>query len=166
MKTLKIFALSLFLIIPLQSCMVSEKPNMAFFSKTEQNISGAKFTSINVPLFMAKPFIKKALREDGENDEVIALIRKISKIKIMTVENGSPAMINEYTSYLSNEKFADWATIRHNGDKVNLQVKQTGEKIKNLMLTVDSGKELVFIDIKGRFTPKDISDFINSASDK
>jgi uncharacterized protein YqkB len=139
---------------------------MAFFSTTEQNLNGAKFTSINVPLFMAKPFIKKALRQDGESEEVIAMIRKISKIKIMTVENGSKAMIDEYASYLTDEKFEDWATIKHNGDKINLQVKQTGENIKNLMLTVDSGKELVFIDIKGKFTPKDISDFINSASDK
>ncbi|KQR93893.1 hypothetical protein ASG01_08520 [Chryseobacterium sp. Leaf180] len=166
MKTLKILTISFCLIFLLQSCIVSEKPNMAFFAKTEQNLNGAKFTSINVPLFMAKPFIKKALRQDGESEEVIAMIRKISKIKIMTVENGSKAMIDEYASYLTDEKFEDWATIKHNGDKINLQVKQTGENIKNLMLTVDSGKELVFIDIKGKFTPKDISDFINSASDK
>ena len=73
----------------LQSCIISEKPNMAFFSKSEYDYKGAKFVSINVPLFLAKPYIKRALREEGDNEEVIAMVKKVSKIKVLTVENGN-----------------------------------------------------------------------------
>jgi hypothetical protein len=34
------------------------------------------------------------------------------------------------------------------------------------MITVNSGKELVFVDVKGSFTADDISKVINAAADK
>ncbi|ASW75683.1 hypothetical protein IQ37_06385 [Chryseobacterium piperi] len=166
MKILKNTFLLVCTIFLLQSCVVSHKPNMDFFSNSDYNFKGAKFESINVPLFLAKPFIKKALREDGENEEMIALVKKISKIKVLTVENGDKEMLKDYAQYLNNNNYEDWATIKHDGDNVNVRVKQSGETIKNMLITVNSDKELVFVDVKGSFTPDDISKFINAASDK
>lgn len=150
----------------LQSCIVSGRPNIDFFKQSGHNYKEAKFASFNVPVFLAKPFIKKALREDGESEEVIALIKKISKIKVMTVDNGSKAMLNDYSKYLNNNDFEDWATIKHDGENVNVRVKQNGETIKNMMITVNSDKELVFVDVRGSFTADDISKVINAATDK
>lgn len=150
----------------LQSCLPSGRPNMEFARQSEHDFKGAKFVSFNVPVFMAKPFIKKALREDGESEEVISLIKKVSKIKIMTVDNGNKDMLNEYSRYLNNNDFEEWATIKHNGENVNVRVKQNGETIKNMMITVNSDKELVFVDVKGNFTADDISKMINAATDK
>ncbi|MBK1898248.1 DUF4252 domain-containing protein [Chryseobacterium paridis] len=166
MKNLKTIFLASCVIVLLQSCIVSHRPNMAFFSDSKYDFKGAKFESINVPMFLAKPFIRKALREDGDNEEVAVLVKKISKIKVLTVENGDPAMLSDYAAYLNNNNYEDWATIKHDGDNVNVRVKQSGETIKNMLLTVQSNKELVFVDVKGSFTPDDISKFINSASDK
>lgn len=139
---------------------------MDFVRQSEYDFKGAKFVSFNVPVFMAKPFIKKALREDGESEEVISLIKKVSKIKIMTVDNGNKDMLNEYSKYLNNNDFEEWATIKHNGENVNVRVKQNGETIKNMMITVNSDKELVFVDVRGSFTANDISKMINAATDK
>ena len=166
MKTLKSFFLAILTIGMLQSCIVSEKPNMAFFSDSGYNFKDAKFTSFNVPLLLAKPYIKRALRKDGESEELIRLITKVSKIKILTVENGSKEMLNDYAKFLNNNHYEDWATIKHNGENVNLRVKQKGEAIKNMLITVNSEKELVFVDVKGDFTPDDISKMINAVSDK
>lgn len=168
MKNLKIIFITSCVLLLLQSCVVSHRPNMDFFSDSGYDFKGAKFESVNVPMFLAKPFIKKALREDGDNEDVIALIKKISKVKVLTVENGDPAMLADYAKYLNNNNYEDWATIKHDGDNVNVRVKQSGENIKNMLITVNSkkDKELVFVDVKGNFTPDDISKFINSASDK
>ncbi|WP_347218403.1 DUF4252 domain-containing protein [Chryseobacterium sp.] len=166
MKTLKIIFFSLLVIGTLQSCIISGKPNMAFFSDTKYDFKGARFTSFNVPLLLAKPYIKKALREDGESEELIKLIKKVSKIKVLTVENGSKEMLNDYAKFLNNNNYEDWASIKHNGENVNLRVKQNGEAIKNMLITVNSDKELVFVDVKGSFTPDDISKMINAVSDK
>lgn len=154
--------------ILMQSCIVSTgKSNMAYFSDSGNGFKGARFTSINVPMFLAKPVIKKALREDGEdNEEIIQMIKKVSKIKVLTVENGDRSMLKDFADYLNNNNYEDWATIKHDGDNVNIRVKQKGETIKNMLITVNSDKELVFVDIKGSFTADDISKMIASARDK
>ncbi|MFY1048375.1 DUF4252 domain-containing protein [Chryseobacterium sp. GP-SGM7] len=150
----------------LQSCIVSSKPNIAFFSNSDYDYENAQFASFNVPLFLAKPFIKKALREDGESEAAIAMVKKVSKIKMMTVANGSEKMLKDYAKYLKNENYEDWATIRHDGDNVNIRVKQKGDVIKNMLITVNSKKDLVFLDVRGSFTADDISRMINIAADK
>lgn len=166
MKTLKNIFLALAAIVMLQSCIVSGKPNMAFFKDSAYDFGEAKFISVNVPLFLAKPYIKKALREDGESEEMISLVKKISKIKVMTVENGSSAMLSDYADYLNHNRYEEWATIKHDGENVNIRVKQDGDDIRNMLITVNSSKELVFVDVKGRFTADDISRMINAATDK
>ncbi|SMP27241.1 DUF4252 domain-containing protein [Chryseobacterium profundimaris] len=161
---------TIFLIITvtffMQSCVVSEKPNIAYFSGSGRDFKGAKFVSINVPLFLAKPYIKKALREGGEDEELIRLVKKVSKIRVLTVENGDRTMLKDFANYLNNNNYEEWAMIKHNGDNVNIRVKQKGDAIKNMMITVNSDKELVFVDIKGSFTADDISRMIASAKDK
>ena len=168
MKVLKNIFLIVGTILLMQSCIVSPgKGNMIYFSDSGNDFKGAKFTSINVPMFIAKPVIKKALREDGkDNDEIIKLVKKVSKIKVLTVENGNRAMLKDFTNYLNNNNYEDWATIKHDGDNVNIRVKQKDDVIKNMLITVNSDKELVFVDVRGNFTTDDISKMINSATDK
>lgn len=166
MKTLKNIFLGLLTLFMLQSCIVSGRPNMDFVRHSAHDFKDVRFASFNVPVLLAKPFIKKALREDGESEEVINLIKKVSKIKVMTVENGRKEMLNEYSRYLNDNDFEEWATIKHNGENVNVRVKQNGETIKNMMITVNSDKELVFVDVRGNFTADDISKIINAATDK
>lgn len=152
----------------MQSCIVSSgKGNMVYFSDSGNDFKGARFTSINVPMFIAKPMIKKALREEGkDSDEIIKLVKKVSKIKVLTVENGDRSMLKDFTHYLNNNNYEDWVTIKHDGDNVNIRVKQKDDVIKNMLITVNSDKELVFVDVKGSFTADDISKMIASATDK
>jgi len=166
MKILKNIILIVCAIFLMQSCIVSGRPNMAYFSDSGQDFKGAKFVSINVPMFLAKPIIRKALKDDGKSREVMRLVKKVSKIKILTVENGDKAMLKEFASYLNNNNYEEWATIKHEGDNINVRVKQKGEAIKNMLLTVNSDKELVFVDVRGSFTAEDISEMINFAKDK
>lgn len=162
-KNIVLVCCALFL---MQSCIVSSKPNIDFFSKSNYDFQDAQFASFNVPLFLAKPYIKKALREEGESEAAIAMVKKVSKIKMMTVANGSEKMLKDYANYLKNENYEDWATIKHDGDNVNIRIKQKGDIIKNMLITVNSKKDMVFLDVKGSFTADDISRMITIASDK
>ncbi|UTX46941.1 DUF4252 domain-containing protein [Chryseobacterium sp. MA9] len=167
MKTLKNIFLAILTIGMLQSCIVSEKPNIDFFQNSQYDFKEARFASINVPMVLAKSYIKKALREEGEREETINLVKKASKIKVLTVTNGSSEMLNDYAQFLNNNHYEEWATIKHDGDNINIRVKQDGEIIKNMLITVGSNKnDIVFVDVKGNFTPDDISKMINSVSAK
>lgn len=166
MKIFKTIFLTFSIMFLMQSCIVSEKPNIAYFSDSGREFKGARFVSINVPMFLAKPYIKKALREDGEDEELIRLVKKVSKIKVLTVENGDRKMLRDFANYLNNNNYEEWAMIKHNGDNLNIRVKQKGDAIKNMMITVNSDKELVFVDVRGNFKADDISRMIASAKDK
>ncbi|MBV2165773.1 MAG: DUF4252 domain-containing protein [Kaistella sp.] len=165
MKNLIIIPVAL-LLLSLQSCIVSSTPKMGFFDNPHYDYKGAKFTSINVPMFLTKPMVKKAMREEGESDELINLIRKISDIKVMTVENGNKEMLTDLTKYLTKNNFEEWMTVKKENETVNFQAKQKGEVIKNLLITVHSGNELVFVDVSGKFTADDISRIINYSEKK
>ncbi|SFI23356.1 DUF4252 domain-containing protein [Halpernia frigidisoli] len=154
------------LIFALQSCIVSSRPNIDYFNGAEAKNSEAQFTSVNVPLFLAKPMIRKALKDDKDEDskQLRNLIGKISRVKIMTVENGDTKLVSNYAKYLTDNNYEDWMSIKHNGENVNIKAQQSGDMIKKLLLTVNSGKELVYIDIRGKFTPQDITDLINATN--
>lgn len=167
MKTLRNIFLILVTIGLMQSCIVSEKPNIDFFRNSKYDFKGAQFASINVPMILAKSYIKKALREEGESEKTIDLVKKTSKIKVLTVTNGSKEMLNDYALFLNQNHYEEWASIKHDGDDINIRVKQDGETIKNMLITVGSSRnEMVFVDVKGNFTANDISKMINSVSDK
>ena len=112
-------------------------------------------------MFLAKPVIKTALRKDGESEELIELIRKISDVKVMTIDNGNKEMLTDFEKYLTTNNFEECMTIKKENETINFQAKQTGDIIKKLLITVRSGEELVFVDVSGKFTADDISRIIN-----
>lgn len=139
---------------------------MGFFDNPYYDFGGAKFTSINVPMFLTKPIVKNALREDGESEELINLISKVSDVKVMTLENGNPNMVADFAKYLKKENFEEWMTIKKEKETINFQAKQKGEQIRKLMITIASGSELVLVDVSGKFTADDISRIINYSEKK
>ncbi len=80
MKKFVLYSLLFVFIFSLQSCIVSRHSNMGFFDNPYYNYNDAQFMSINVPMFLAKPFIKKALKEDGESEELINLVKEIGDV--------------------------------------------------------------------------------------
>lgn len=166
MKKLYSLTAFLLLIISLQSCMVSQKPRLDFFDKANYENKDVKYTSINVPMFLAKPIVKRALQEDGESQELINLIKKISDIKVMTVENGNEKMISDYAKYLTQNNYEEWVTVKKEKETINFQAKQKGEEIRKLLVTIASGTDLVYVDISGKFTADDISQIINYSEKK
>ena len=161
MKKITILSLFAVFIFSLQSCIVSKHPNMGFFDNPYYDYKDAKFVSINIPMFLAKPIVKNALRNDGESEALIALIKKVSDVKVMTIENGNAEMIGDFAKYLTKNSFEEWMTIKKENEILKFQAKQNGEGIRNLLITVASGKDLVYVDVKGKFTADDISKIIN-----
>ena len=90
------------------------------------NYNDAQFMSINVPMFLAKPFIKKALKEDAESEELINLVKKIGDVKLMMVSNGNEEMVSDFSKYLIKSNFEEWMTIKKENEVIKIQAKQKG----------------------------------------
>ncbi|AMR42475.1 DUF4252 domain-containing protein [Elizabethkingia anophelis] len=165
MKTFSKISALFVLLAFLQSCIVSSNPNMEFLDR-ESLGKGAQVTAVNPPMFLVKPFIKKALREDGESEEVIALIKKVKKVRVMTVIAPNANYQERLKRFFAENKYEEWMTLNSEGQKVNIRAITNGDQINKLLIAVDGDKngEKVFVDVRGNFTPEDISNIVNMAS--
>ena len=138
----------------LQSCFVSEK------SLYNEEIKGnTTITKVNVPMFLVKPFIKKALREDGESEDVINLIRKIRKVKVYTVENATEKMATNFSRQSFGNNLQELMSVNSKDSKIKIMSADTNSDkvIKDLLITVKDEKDLVYVKIKGKFSLDDIA---------
>ena len=150
LKLIAIFTI----LVSLQSCIVSEKSLY-----NEETKGNATVTKINVPMFIVKPYIKKALREDGESEEVIRLIKKIRKVKVYTVQNASDKMINQFSRQSFGSNLQELMSVNSKDSKIKIMSADTNSDkvIKDLLITVKDEKDLVYVKIKGKFSLDDIA---------
>lgn len=147
----------------LQSCMVSQKKLHTDFFDNPGFKENSTFVSINVPTFLAKSYVKNALREDGESQEVIDLVKKISDVKVLIVESSKTPVKAEFQKYLDKNNYEEWMSVKQQGNLISLNAKQTDDIIKRMIITVrDDNDETIFVDVKGKFSPDDISKIINA----
>ena len=138
----------------LQSCFVSEK------SLYNEEIKGnTTITKVNVPMFLVKPYIKKALREDGESEDVINLIRKIRKVKVYTVENATEKMATQFSIQSFGSNLQELVSVNSKDSKMKIMsaITNSETEIKDLLITVKDEKDLVYVKVLGKFSMDDIA---------
>lgn len=157
-KLLRLTAI-IFLIFSVQSCFVSEKS--LYNQETKGNTT---ITKVNVPMFLVKPYIKKAIREDGESEDVINLIRKIRKVKIYTVENATDKMVADFTKKSFGSNLQEFMSVNSKDSKIKILSAETNDSslIKDLLISVKNDNDLVYIKVKGEFSLDDIAKIANS----
>ena len=138
----------------LQSCFVSEKSLY-----NEETNGKTTVTKINVPMFLVKPYIKKALREDGESEDVINLIRKIRKVKVYTVENATEKMATQFSRQSFGSNLQELVSVNSKDSKIKIMsaITNSETEIKDLLITVKDEKDLVYVKIKGKFSIDDVA---------
>ena len=138
----------------LQSCFVSEKSLY-----NEETNGKTTVTKRNVPMFLVKPYIKKALREDGESEDVINLIRKIRKVKVYTVENATEKMATNFSRQSFGNNLQELMSVNSKDSKIKIMSADTNSDkvIKDLLITVKDEKDLVYVKVLGKFSMDDIA---------
>ena len=138
----------------LQSCFVSEKSLY-----NEETNGKTTVTKINVPMFLVKPYIKKALREDGESEDVINLIRKIRTVKVYTVENATEKMATQFSRQSFGNNLQELMSVNSKDSKMKIMsaITNSETEIKDLLITVKDEKDLVYVKVLGKFSMDDIA---------
>ena len=147
----------------LQSCMVSQKKVHTDFFDNPGFKNNSTYLSINVPTFLARSYVKNALKEDGESQEVIDLVKKIKDVKVLIVESSTTPVKAEFQKYLTKNNYEEWMSLKQEGNLISLNAQQTNDVIKRMIITVrDEKDETIFVDVTGKFTADDISKIINA----
>lgn len=149
------------LLINMQSCIVKKGANMDFAKKS--NLSqDAEIVSINVPGFLMKTFIRTEIKELQEDDPALALaVKKIKKIKLMTVSNnGKTNLYEQFSTYLENNDFDELVSIYSDGAKISINTKTKGDRIKTIMLGITDEDDYVFVDLKSNININELQNLI------
>ena len=103
-------------------------------------------------MFIVKPYIKKALREDGESEEVIRLIKKIRKVKVYIAQNASDKMINQFSRQSFGSNLQELMSVNSKDSKIKIMsaITDSDTMIKDLLITVRDDKELVYVKVLGK----------------
>lgn len=161
MKNFKTFFLLLVFGAVLQSCMVSKKQNANFFNEDTPGFSDANYVKVNVPMWLAKPVVKIALRDEPDGPAMIALLKKISDVQIFTVQNSSKELNRSFARFMNQRDLEPWVSVKKDSETIDFSVQRKSNQIRKFLIAVKSDAELVYIDVSGKFTEKDLSDLIN-----
>ena len=163
-KSLLIF--SAVISISLSSCFISRKTDMDVFQKKEY-VGKYEVKTIKVPMLLAKPIVKKALKkEDDVPKELISLISQFKKIKVTIAQTANQNLVADFRNAVNNFIGDEWVSVRNNKQLVYLKAQQdAGETIRKMNVAVsdpESG-QMVLVDIKCKLTVNQLSDLINYA---
>jgi len=88
MKRLQTLLCLVGVLFSMQSCMIKKASNMDFVSRS--NVSDdAEIVAINLPMWLTKPFMKKALKDDNDEESraMAEIVKKLKKFRMLTLSN-------------------------------------------------------------------------------
>lgn len=105
--------------------------------------------------------IKLAARFADEDPEAKRLLRKITQLRILTMDNGNLVTPQEYNTLVNNIKkdaFEDLFMIKDNGQNIQFLIREKGDTITDLILLVSGNDEFVLLSLEGALKFSDLND--------
>lgn len=172
MKRLLLFGL-VGILFSLQSCMVKQSSNMDFVRGA--NVSkDAEIVAVNLPVWLTKPFIKKALEDDNDEDAraIAAIVKKLKKFRMLTLSNNDKTknalILADYHKFLKKNKFEELLVVNSEGEEISLNARIDKDNVisRVSLLVRDEDDENVFMDIKGKFSLDELIKGLNKMKSK
>jgi len=165
---IKFFFVFLLAAATLPSCLVSSHSNVDVFNKSEY-ANSVSVETIKVPLLISKPIIRGYLRmEEDVPKEVVHLIGGLKKIRVTVAQTSNPKLINDFHITAKHFPGEEWLSVRQGDQWIYLKADQNGKSvIKRISIAISSPEEqqLVYVDMKCKLTPDQLSKLINAAMD-
>ena len=146
------------LIISLPSCIISRQPMHRY---ADMNIKNVK--TVRVPMFLAKPVIKIALKSEADGKEVAKLVSKMKRVRIMTGEMKSISKRQAANLLSMKHKGENWLSVKSGNSVIYINGEQKKDFVRKLTITVaEENNTFVHALIKCRLHPDDISRLISA----
>ncbi|WP_293887617.1 MULTISPECIES: DUF4252 domain-containing protein [unclassified Sphingobacterium] len=160
-------------LLSMQSCMIKKTSNMDFISRS--NVSDkAEIVAINLPMWLTKPFMKKALKDESDEDAraMAAIVKNLKKFRMLTLSNNDKTknarILDDYHKFLRKNKFEELLVVNTDGQEISLNARiDKNNVIQRVSLLVhDNEDESVFMDIKGKFSLDELIAGLNKMKSK
>ncbi|MEN0003262.1 MAG: DUF4252 domain-containing protein [Bacteroidota bacterium] len=159
LHTLLVFAISTLL---LASCN-STKTLDNFYEKHKKEEGVTNFKLPGWLVWIGTGMAYHSIR-DREVRMALKMAKKVKTMQFFTTEGDyevSRAEIDALVGNLKEESFDELLYVKEEGTQVNVMVRDTDTKLKNILLLVEEEGEFTFISMKSRLKYKDLSEYIS-----
>ncbi len=104
--------------------------------------------------------LKLSLKEDA-SDNAEQLLDKITKLRILTMDNGNPVSPAAYQKLLRNlqqNDFEELFRLREGQENVGLYIREKDKKITNVLLAVHGQDNFILLSLEGLLRFSDLND--------
>jgi hypothetical protein len=156
--------LFLFALLPilLSSCGSTKTIN-EFYRKHKKEEGVSNFSLPGWLVWIGTGMAYHSVR-DKEVRRGLKLAKKVKSLQFLQSEGEysiPKAEIQEFVSTLRTQAFEDLLFIRDGQTNVNVMVRDTEKKLKNILIFVEEEDEFTFFSMRSRLKYKDLSEYIN-----
>lgn len=159
--------LSLAFIIPIFSDAQTQSLNK-FYRKYKRGKESVNFTLPGFVFKLGAAIGKNHVETEAEK-EAVKLAKGIKKMRLLVIEDFNPVTTKDYNKLIkgvNNEGLEEMITVRTEGTRVNLLMREKKEKIKNLLILVSSEDTFVMVSAKTKLKLEQIVEVVNQAIDE
>jgi hypothetical protein len=140
-----------------------------FVRKYKRSATGEK-VDITVPGWLIRFGTRFIDEKDLEGVDIQAIARKISEIRVVSIEGGSKIPHSDFMKLMNDAKaedFEELMNVRSDGDNVHIMMRERKGFIRDLFIIVqENSGDFVLLDIGGKFTMEDINRAIQNVEVK
>jgi hypothetical protein len=144
--------LLLLIIFGLSSCAV----NTSFNTFYQDNEDDSEFS-----FGLSSSLIARFLPDDDIED-IKPLLKKAKHIRILVFSEHAEDKSEKFDKFINRSKFEKVVKLKSDDDKIAFFTLQRNKKIKEIVLEISSGDELVLIGLKTNLTQEDLDKLLKS----
>lgn len=157
MKTMKTILLIISLFIAGMAQAQISKLDQIFEQYKEHK--GVTSIKIGKPMFK---MLNKMKISDADVETIKPLLSKINSIKMLIFENAGSSVRNEVSSAIRNLKYEELIVINSDGNNIKFLAENVeGEFLNNLLLSINSDEETIFMILDGALKYDDINTLVS-----
>lgn len=157
MKTMKTILLIISLFIAGMAQAQISKLDQIFEQYKEHK--GVTSIKIGKPMFK---MLNKMKISDADVETIKPLLSKINSIKMLIFENAGSSVRNEVSSAIRNLKYEELMVINSDGNNIKFLAENVeGDFLNNLLLSINSDEETIFMILDGALKYDDINTLVS-----
>ncbi|MCT1525573.1 DUF4252 domain-containing protein [Sphingobacterium hotanense] len=154
MKTIMLICALLF--AGIAQAQVSKLDDIFEQYKEQKGVTSIK---IGKPMFK---MLNKMNIDDADLETIRPLFSKINSIKMLIVEGSQPTLKNAVNNAVDNLKFEELMVVNSEGNKIKFLAKSVeGDLLNNLLLSIVSDEDTIFMILDGAMSYDDINNLVN-----
>lgn len=154
MKTIMLICALLF--AGIAQAQVSKLDDIFEQYKEQKGVTSIK---IGKPMFK---MLNKMNIDDADLETIRPLFSKINSIKMLIVEGSQPTLKNAVNNAVDNLKFEELMVLNSEGNKIKFLAKSVdGDLLNNLLLSIVSDEDTIFMILDGAMSYDDINNLVN-----